>query len=96
MNGQFIALGMYIDFLSHLTDTVDPWLSESRYSAPQLSKCQSDRSIKVLSIGVCSIRVNDCSIRVFGRSPGSKLMDFSYLDKFTYLLRSLEQRCLDN
>ena len=34
------------------------------------------------SIGVRSIRVNDCSIRVFGQSSVYKSMGFSYPNKF--------------
>jgi len=41
--------------------------------------------LEYFSIGVCSIRANDCSIRVFGQSPVYKSMGFSYLNKFTYL-----------
>ena len=32
----------------------------------------------------CSIRVNDCPIRVFGQSPVYKSMSFSYPNKFIY------------
>jgi len=66
--------------------TVHPRLSESRLSDTSIIRTQEMTVLlEYFSIGVCSIRVNDCSIRVFGQSPLYKSMVFSYLNKFTYL-----------
>ena len=55
------------------------------YPTPRLSEHQMTVLLEYYSIGVCSIKVNDCSIRAFGQSPVYKSMGFSYLNKFTYL-----------
>ena len=63
-----------------------PRLSESRLSNTSIIRTPKlTVLLEYFSIGVCSIRVNDCSIRVFGQNPVYKSMGFSYLNKFTYL-----------
>ena len=41
--------------------------------------------LQYFGIGVCSIRLNDCSIRVFGQSSVYKSMGLSYPSKFSSL-----------
>jgi len=63
-------------------NTVDPWLSESQLSDTSIIWTPKVTVLlEYFSIGVCSIRVNNCSIRVFGQSPVYKSMGFSYLNK---------------
>ena len=86
--------------LPPLITTVHPQLSESQLSdIPIIQTPKVTVLLEYFSIGVCSIRVNDCSISVFGQSPIYKSMGFSYPNKFTDLntfLKSFEQRCSDN
>ena len=65
----------------HGHDTVGSRLSEpSIIQTPKVTVL-----LEYFSIGVCSIRVNDCSIRVFEQSLVYKSMGFSYPNKFTSL-----------
>jgi len=61
--------------------TMDPQLSEtSIIRMPKMTVL-----LEYFNIDVCSIRVNDCSIRVLVQSPVYKSMGFSYSNKFTNL-----------
>ena len=65
---------------------VDPQLSKSRLSDTSIIRLSKVTVLlEHFSIGVCSIRVDDCFIRVLGQSPVYKSMGFSYPNKFTYL-----------
>jgi len=48
--------------------------------------------LEYFSIGVCSIRVNDCSIRVFGRSPVYKSMGFEQIHLSEHFCLTLETK----
>ena len=81
----------------HKRDTVGSQLSELRLSEHSIIWTPKVTVLlEYFSIDVCSIRVNDCSIRVFEQSTVYKSMGFSYPNKFEHFCLTLGVRIIEN